>query len=123
MNKIIGFFGSYVAGFAPSRIPPCGVARSPVVAAAAAAAVFETAEEIVLDMVCVCLGSWVAVVYLFLKLAVFATCCVFASAASQLPLVVYLSLWPLSCLSGASILPPSLSPDLVCCSVSLAGWL
>lgn len=51
MNKIIGFFGSYVDGFAPSRIPPCGVARSPPeVAAAAAAAVLETAEEIVLDM-------------------------------------------------------------------------
>lgn len=67
MNKIIGFFGSYVDGFAPSRIPPCGVARSPSeVAAAAAAAVFEMAEEIVLDMVSVfvCL---VVVVCLFLR--------------------------------------------------------
>lgn len=55
MNKIIGFFGSYVAGFAPSRIPPCGVARSaPEVAAAAAAAVLETAEEMVLDMMRLC---------------------------------------------------------------------
>ena len=59
MNKIIGFFGSYVDGFDPSRIPPCGVARIPEVAAAAAAAVLETAEVMVLDMVCVlvCMGG------------------------------------------------------------------
>lgn len=29
MNRIIGFFESYTVGFAPSKIPPCGVARLP----------------------------------------------------------------------------------------------
>lgn len=28
MNKKMGFFGSYLLGLSPSKIPPCGVARS-----------------------------------------------------------------------------------------------
>ena len=75
MNKIIGFFGSYVAGFAPSRIPPCGVACSPPeVAAAAAAAVFETADEMAEDMVCVCVFVCLVVVCLFPRLSLPLVC-------------------------------------------------
>jgi hypothetical protein len=35
MNKMMGFFESYTDGSSPSRIPPCGLARSVLEALAA----------------------------------------------------------------------------------------
>jgi len=42
MNKMMGFFESYTDGSSPSRIPPCGLARSVLEALAAAAVVVTT---------------------------------------------------------------------------------
>jgi hypothetical protein len=42
MKTIMGFFGSYVDGFAPSRMPPCGVALTVLLGVAAVVANFVT---------------------------------------------------------------------------------
>jgi hypothetical protein len=53
INKKMGFFGSYVLGLDPSKIPPWGVARrvEDGEADAEAVTVFVTTEAIIEDMV------------------------------------------------------------------------
>jgi hypothetical protein len=53
INKKMGFLESYLLGLAPSKIPPCGVARrvEDGEADAEAVTVFVTTEAIIEDMV------------------------------------------------------------------------
>jgi hypothetical protein len=55
MNKMIGFFESYTDGSSPSRIPPCGLARSVLEALAALAVVVTTlvTTSVTVDMAAV----------------------------------------------------------------------
>jgi hypothetical protein len=53
MNKMIGFFESYTDGSSPSRIPPCGLARSVLEGLAALEAALVTTlvtTSVIVDM-------------------------------------------------------------------------
>lgn len=56
MNKMMGFFESYTDGSSPSRIPPCGLARSVLEALAALTALVTTlvTTSVTVDIAAVC---------------------------------------------------------------------